>query len=38
MQLGHPEEAPRAIKLLNEYNPNRLELQLRLARSLFQFG
>ncbi len=33
MQLGHPEEALRAIKLLNEHNPNRLELQLRLAEA-----
>ena len=33
MQLGHPEEALRALKLLNEYNPNRLELQLRLAEA-----
>lgn len=33
MQLGHPEEALRAIKLLNDHNPNRLELQLRLAEA-----
>lgn len=38
MQLGHPEEALRAIKLLNEYNPNRLELQLRLAEAYSQSG
>ncbi len=38
MQLGHPEEALRAIKLLNEHNPNRLELQLRLAEAYSQSG
>lgn len=38
MQLGHPEEALRAIKLLNEYNPNRLELQLRLAEAYSRSG
>ncbi len=38
MQLGHPEEALRAIKLLNEYNPNRLELQVRLAEAYSQSG
>ena len=38
MQLGHPEEALRAIKRLNEYNPNRLELQLRLAEAYSQSG
>lgn len=38
MQLGHPDEALRAIKLLNEYNPNRLELQLRLAEAYSQSG
>ena len=38
MQLGHPEEALRAIKLLNEYNPNRLELQLRLAEAYSSSG
>ena len=38
MQLGHPEEALRAIKLLNDYNPNRLELQVRLAEAYSQSG
>ena len=38
MQLGHPEEALRAIKVLNEYNPNRLELQVRLAEAYAQSG
>ena len=38
MQLGHPEEALRAIKLLNEHNPNRLELQLRLAEAYSRSG
>lgn len=38
MQLGHPEEALRAIKLLNEYNPNRLELQVRLAEAYSHSG
>ena len=38
MQLGHPEEALRAIKLLNELNPNRLELQLRLAEAYSRSG
>ena len=38
MQLGHPEEALRALKLLNEYNPNRLELQMRLAVAYSQSG
>ena len=38
MQLGHPEEALRALKLLNEYNPNRLELQLRLAEAYSRSG
>ncbi|MDY6301643.1 MAG: tetratricopeptide repeat protein [Bacteroidales bacterium] len=38
MQLGHPEEALRAIKLLNEYNPNRLELQVRLAEAYSRSG
>lgn len=38
MQLGHPEEALRAIKVLNENNPNRLELQLRLAEAYAQSG
>ena len=33
MQLGHPEEGLRAIKLLNERNPNRLELLVRLAEA-----
>ena len=38
MQLGHPEEALRALKVLNEYNPNRLELQLRLAEAYSRSG
>ena len=38
MQLGHPEEALRAIKLLNEHNPNRLELQMRLAEAYARTG
>ncbi len=38
MQLGNPEEALRAIKLLNEYNPNRLELQVRLAEAYSRSG
>lgn len=38
MQLGHPEEALRALKVLNEYNPNRLELQVRLAEAYSESG
>ncbi len=38
MQLGHPDEALRALKLLNEHNPNRLELQMRLAEAYSQTG
>ena len=38
LQLGHPDEALRAIKLLNEHNPNRLELQVRLAEAYSQSG
>ena len=38
MQLGNPEEGLRAIKLLNEHNPNRLELQVRLAEAYSQSG
>lgn len=38
MQLGHPDEALRAIKSLNEHNPNRLELQVRLAEAYSQSG
>ena len=38
MQMGHPEEALRALKVLNEYNPNRLELQVRLAEAYSQSG
>ena len=38
MQLGHPEEALRAIKKLIEHNPNRLELQLRLAEAYSRSG
>ncbi len=38
MQLGHPDEALRALKLLNEHNPNRLELQVRLAEAYSHNG
>ena len=38
LQLGHPEEALRAIKSLNEHNPNRLELQVRLAEAYSRSG
>jgi tetratricopeptide (TPR) repeat protein len=38
MQLGHPEEALRAIKLLNEHNPTRIELQMRLAEAYSRSG
>ena len=38
MHLGHPEESLRAIKLLNERNPNRLELQMRLAEAYSRSG
>ena len=38
MQLGHPEEALRAIKVINEHNPNRLELQVRLAEAYSRSG
>ena len=38
MQLGHPEEALRALKVLNGHNPNRLELQVRLAEAYAQSG
>ncbi len=38
MQLGHPDEALRALKVLNEHNPNRLELQVRLAEAYSQSG
>jgi len=38
MQLGHPDEALRALKLLNERNPNRLELQVRLAEAYSHTG
>ena len=38
MQMGHPEEALRAIKVLNELNPNRLELQARLAEAYARSG
>ena len=38
MQLGHPDEALRAIKVLNEHNPNRLELQMRLAEAYSRSG
>ena len=38
LQLGNPEEALRAIKVLNEQNPNRLELQVRLAEAYSRSG
>lgn len=38
LQMGHPEEALRAIKVLNECNPNRLELQVRLAEAYSRSG
>ena len=38
LRLSHPEEALRAIKLLNELNPNQLELQVRLAEAYSQSG
>ena len=38
MHLGHPDEALRAIKLLNEHNPNRIELQMRLAEAYSRSG
>ena len=38
MQLGHPEEALSVLKVLNEHNPNRLELQARLAEAYSQSG
>ena len=38
LRFGHPEEALRAIKLLNELNPNKLELQVRLAEAYSQSG
>lgn len=38
LQLGHPEEGLRAIKLLNERNPNRLELLVRLAEAYSRSG
>lgn len=38
MQLGNPEEALRALKVLNEYNPNKLELQVRLAEAYARTG
>ena len=38
MQLGHPDEALRALKELNARNPNRLELQVRLAEAYSHSG
>lgn len=38
LQLGNPEEALRAIKVLNEQNPNRWELQMRLAEAYARSG
>lgn len=38
MMLGKPEEALRAIKTLSDRNPNKLELQARLAHAQAQTG
>lgn len=38
MMLGQPEEALRAIKVLSDANPNKLELQARLAHAQAQSG
>ena len=38
MQLGHADEALRAIKVLNEHNPNRWEIQMRLAEAYSRSG
>ncbi len=38
LQLGHPDEALRAIKVLNDLNPNRWELQMRLAEAYARSG
>ena len=38
LQLGHPEEALRALKQLNERNPNRLNLLMRLAEAYSETG
>ena len=38
MQMGHPDEGLRAIKQLNEVNPNRLELLVRLAEAYSSSG
>ena len=38
LMLGNPEEALRALKRLNDANPNRLELQVRLAEAQFRSG
>lgn len=38
MMLGKPEEGLRAIKTLSERNPNKLELQARLAHAQAQTG
>jgi len=38
LQLGHPDEALRALKRLNEQNPNKIELQVRLAEAYARTG
>ena len=38
LQAGHADEALRAIKVLNEQNPNRWELQMRLAEAYARTG
>ena len=38
LQFGHPDEALRALKVLNEQNPNRWELQMRLAEAYARSG
>ena len=38
LQAGHADEALRAIKVLNEQNPNRWELQMRLAEAYARSG
>ena len=38
MQMGHPEEAVRALRVLNDHNPNKFELQMRLAEAYARTG
>ena len=38
MKFGHADEALRAIKVLNEQHPNRLEIQMRLAEAYARSG